>query len=105
MTLQTVIIEVKGCWNKGLYNDITNQLAERYLKGYPACQHGLYLVGWFNCPQWDEKDYRNDDAKKFNSIDELQKLLTQQAESLSQEDLHIKACVINASLHHKEEQQ
>ena len=53
----TVIIEVKGCWHKEVNTAMQTQLTERYLKDN-SCRHGLYLVGWFNCPQWDRADYR-----------------------------------------------
>ena len=48
----TVIIEVKGCWNSELDRAMEEQLLGRYLKDN-LCQHGLYLVGWFNCDLWD----------------------------------------------------
>jgi len=46
----TVIIEVKGCWHPELDHAMKTQLVDRYLKDN-RCQHGLYLVGWFNCDQ------------------------------------------------------
>src|SRR5260370_12936093 len=51
----SVIIEVKGCWNKGVKTDMKGQLRDRYLKDN-RCQFGLYLVGWFNCAQRDTGD-------------------------------------------------
>jgi len=71
------------------------QLADRYLKD-SDCNNGLYLVGWFNCDQWDNKDYRKK-ASKLN-IDELMKLLNAQAAKLSQNDINMKIFVINTSL-------
>jgi len=53
----TVIIEVKGCWHRDLDNAMGTQLVGRYLKDN-HCQYGLYLVGWFNCDQWDTTDSR-----------------------------------------------
>ncbi|MEQ8168730.1 MAG: hypothetical protein ABRQ38_07510 [Candidatus Eremiobacterota bacterium] len=98
------IIEVKGCWNKGLFKDIEKQLVKRYLENN-QCRHGLYLVIWFNCLQWDKNDNRRKKAyeKKRNNIEKLLEDLKKQAKNLSQEGLHIEAFVINASLHHKEE--
>ena len=49
---ESVIIEVKGCWNSGLDRAMEEQLVGRYLQDN-RCQHGLYLVGWFNCDLWD----------------------------------------------------
>lgn len=51
------IIEVKGCWNRGLKKDMQRQLVDRYLKDN-QCAHGLYLVGWYQCQLWDETDGR-----------------------------------------------
>jgi hypothetical protein len=50
----SVIIEVKGCWNLDHDHAMKTQLVDRYLRDN-RCQHGLYLVGWFNCEQWDDK--------------------------------------------------
>jgi predicted NACHT family NTPase len=89
------VIEVKGCWNPELDMAMDTQLADRYLKD-SDCNNGLYLVGWFNCDQWDNKDYRKK-ASKLN-IDELMKLLNAQAAKLSQNDINMKIFVINTSL-------
>lgn len=89
------IIEVKGCWNRELNMAMETQLADRYLKD-SDCNNGLYLVGWFNCDQWDNKDYRKTDSKL--NIEELRKRLNAQAAKLSQTDINIKIYVINASL-------
>ncbi|RZB29290.1 MAG: hypothetical protein AEth_01258 [Candidatus Argoarchaeum ethanivorans] len=90
------IIEVKGCWNPKLDRAMKTQLVDRYLKDN-CCQHGMYLVGWFNCNQWDSKDYRKEDAPKIN-IDEAQKKFDAQAVDLSQQDMRIKAFVMNTAL-------
>lgn len=44
----TVVIEVKGSWNKEVPTNMQDQLVNRYLKtgGYT---HGLYLIGWYVC--------------------------------------------------------
>jgi hypothetical protein len=49
----TVIIEVKGCWNPGVREDLKGQLADRYLALNPDAV-GIYLVGWFVCDRWDD---------------------------------------------------
>jgi len=94
----TVIIEVKGCWNKELQHAMQTQLVERYLKEN-HCQHGLYLVGWFLCDRWDESDYKKADTPKL-SMDEMQKQLDAQAVELTQQNIRVKALVIDTSLHH-----
>jgi hypothetical protein len=90
------IIEVKGCWNDKLDQAMRTQLADRYLQDN-RCQHGLYLVGWFNCDQWDNSDDRKRQAPKF-SIDEAQQQFDAQAVDLSQHDLQVKAVILNTAL-------
>lgn len=92
----TAIIEVKGCWHPELNHAMQTQLAERYLKDN-RCQHGLYLVGWFNCDQWDEKDHRMREVPELTT-NEAHKLFDDQAAQLSQEGRRIKALVINTAL-------
>ena len=51
------VIEVKGCWHPDLKTSIQAQLIEKYLQG-PDCQHGIYLIVWFDPENWDDDDYR-----------------------------------------------
>jgi len=90
------IIEVKGCWNSELDNAMETQLVNQYLKNN-RCQNGLYLVGWFNCEQWDSSDYRKKQPPNLTK-DEVQKQFDAQANELSQHDTLIKAFVINTAL-------
>jgi hypothetical protein len=92
----TVIVEVKGCWNKGLSKDMEEQLRDRYLRDNP-CQHGLYIVGWFRCDQWDSKDYREGDTPK-RTVQEQQQILDAQAQALSVGDVRIRSLVMNVAL-------
>ncbi len=92
----TVIIEVKGCWHTDLDHAMKTQLMERYLKDN-FCQHGLYLIGWFNCKQWDDGDYRKKKSSG-DDIDEAQKRFNDQAAELSQQNMQIKAFVLNTAL-------
>jgi len=93
----TVIIEVKGCWNPGLQNAMETQLLDRYLKNN-QCDHGLYLVGWFNCDQWDNDDYRKGDSPKTN-LDDTQKKFEEQAIELSKQGKTLVSYVLNTALH------
>jgi predicted NACHT family NTPase len=93
----TAIVEVKGCWHSELSQAMETQLVGKYLKD-SHCQHGLYLVGWFNCENWDDNDYRKGRPPKM-TMGEAQELLDSQAASLSEGGLEIKALVINAALH------
>ena len=93
----TVIIEAKGCWNnKELDTAMEEQLVNRYLKDN-SCQHGLYLIAWFNCEQWDDSDYRKRDAPKI-SIEEAKEKFEQQAAELSNSGVTVKAFVLNTAL-------
>ncbi len=92
----TVIIEVKGCWHTDLNHAMKTQLVDRYLKDN-RCQYGLYLVGWFNCIQWDEKDSRKQRSPKI-SIDKARIQFDTQAVELSQQNTRIKAFVMNTAL-------
>jgi hypothetical protein len=91
----TVVIEVKGCWNKDLWTAMKTQLADRYLHESHA-EHGLYLVGWFNCPQWDSSN----GSKKapIITLQEAEARLNQQANELSRGTLQVKPLILDTSL-------
>lgn len=92
-----VIIEAKGCWNRGLDTDMEEQLAKRYLKDSP-CQHGLYFVGLYYCKKWDDEDYKKRDCRRRDK-EEAQAYFDDQAAALSaQEGKTIRALVINTAL-------
>lgn len=91
----TVIIEIKGCWHQELNLAMKTQLVDRYLKDN-RCKHGLYLIGWFNCPQWDNKDSRKQQSPKI-SIEEARKQFDAQAADLSQQSIQVKAFVMNTA--------
>jgi len=94
----SAIIEVKGCWNKKELNHaMKTQLVERYLKDN-LCQFGLYLVGWFNCIQWDKTDSRIKKTPRKINIDGARKQFDAQAKELSQAGLEIRAFVMNTAL-------
>ena len=93
----SVIVEAKGCWNAGLNTAMEDQLVGRYLADNPACRHGLYLVGWFNCPQWDEADGRKQRAPRY-SLEEARERFANQAGALSGRGPHVQAVVVNTAL-------
>ena len=88
-----VIVEVKGCWNPQLNSAMETQLVDGYLKC--VTQYGIYLIGWFNCKQWDKKDSRK--PPKL-SPKEAQKKFETQAVNLSKQGLKIKAVILDTSL-------
>ena len=92
----TVIIEVKGCWNEDLNTSMEEQLVNRYLKDN-TCQNGIYLVGWFNCIQWDKSDSNKGKAPKI-SIYEAREKFEKQAKQLSKLGVKVKSFVLNTAL-------
>ena len=92
----TVIVEVKGSWNDKLRKDMEAQLLDRYMKNN-RCKHGLYIVGWFYCPQWSDRDSRKKHARKA-TVAEAQEQFDLQATDLSQGDIRIKSFIIDAAL-------
>jgi hypothetical protein len=50
-----VVIEIKGCWNPEIKTALKHQLVETYLRPN-GLTHGIYLVGWFVCDAWVEKN-------------------------------------------------
>ena len=95
--LVSVIVEAKGCWSRELDTAMEEQLAGRYLADNPTCRHGLYLVGWFNCAQWDEADWRKAKAPRYG-IGEARERFAEQARTLSKSGRHIQAVVVDAAL-------
>ncbi len=84
-----LIVECKGSWNEEIYTAMESQLVGRYL-AENECQHGLYLVGWF--------DGADPSFLPPQPIDECKSLLHAQAAELSVGGTHVKAVVLDASL-------
>ena len=91
----TVVVEVKGCWNRGLLTDMEKQLKERYLEG--VTKYGLYLVCWFASEKWDDQDERKRRCGKW-TIEELKSTLEAKAKRLSVDGLRIRTYVLDCSL-------
>jgi hypothetical protein len=91
-----VIVETKGCWNQGVKTAMETQLVDRYLKDN-QCQHGLYLVGWFACPQWDAKDYRKKDTPDMD-VQGARLFFDNQAATVSVGSRVVRAVVLNIAL-------
>ena len=49
----TVVIEIKGCWNKDVTTAVASQLVGDYIQPN-GHTHGIYIVGWFVCDQWEK---------------------------------------------------
>jgi len=72
------------------------QLVDRYFRDN-VCQHGLYLVGWFNCDRWDPDDRRRASSRRI-SREEGRQRLDDQAGAVSQGAVTVRAFVLNAAL-------
>ncbi len=69
----TVVVEVKGCWNRGLKSDAEEQLVQKYLLPH-GWTYGLYIVGWFVCDAWhDVRKYLVSDTVE-NAREEVRQL-------------------------------
>ncbi|MEN9938534.1 MAG: hypothetical protein RLZZ387_5113 [Chloroflexota bacterium] len=87
----TVVVEVKGCWHREVLTAMETQLVQRYLKDN-ECRHGLYLVGWFYCPQWENP------PRKYGTQQNLQSLLDAQAASMASHGVTVQARVLNTAI-------
>lgn len=95
----TVTIEVKGEWTAELHTAMETQLLNRYM-AENDCSHGLYLVGWYHCPQWNDPDDRRKRVRAGITKDELVESLEKHARSLSGAGSLIRALVLDLSLRH-----
>jgi hypothetical protein len=95
----TVVVEVKGAWNRDVLTAMRDQLRDRYLCGSNS-RHGVYVVGWFPVEQWDPGDYRRGDAQRQlpPSLAEARLLFTTQADGLSGQDRRVGAVVLDCTL-------
>jgi hypothetical protein len=92
-----IIIEVKGCWNPELKTAMETQLVGRYLADNPI-RAGLFLVGWYMCPQWDKKDSKYIKAPKRLDLEKARAFFKAQAVNLSISGRHVAAYVLNTAL-------
>jgi hypothetical protein len=91
-----VIIEVKGCWNRGLFPNMQSQLVDQYIKNNDRCSHGLYLIGYYRSDKWDEQEKNAKKCRKY-SKDQLEKLLEQKQQNLvCDKQIRIKTYVFDA---------
>ncbi|NJL57751.1 hypothetical protein HC928_23435 [bacterium] len=92
----TVIIEVKGCWHSEVQTAMQSQLVERYLSDN-VCPYGLYLVGWFNCQQWNDEDSRKKQAPQI-TLNQARIQFDEQAQRLTLSVNTVRAYVLNTAL-------
>jgi hypothetical protein len=92
----TAIVETKGSWSPDLDRAMETQLRDRYLKDHHS-PFGLYLVGWFSCPEWNGSDPRNKRSPKI-TVKDARERFSRQAASLTANGATLRAYVLNASL-------
>ena len=92
----SLVIEVKGCWNQRLAQDMADQLADRYLAP-PNQRCGIYLIAWFDAAHWTADDYRK--SRCVVPKDSLEQIYRNQAADLSDaRDLVLQSVVLDGSL-------
>lgn len=91
----SVIVEVKGSWNRGLLDDMEGQLLDRYMRSN-ECRSGLYLVAHFSAASWADDDARKTASGKW-SVEALRDTLAAQAKSLSSRAI-VESFVLDATL-------
>lgn len=94
----TLVIEVKGAWNAETTTALKDQLVNKYLAPAGDSRHGLFVVGWYDCPMWDKRDRRRGKALGHGNMTALRRRLNRQARSASQTGLVVRACVLDARL-------
>ncbi|MEV8547264.1 hypothetical protein [Streptomyces sp. NPDC051572] len=87
----TVVIECKGCWNRDLPTALADQLVRDYLRTPRTA--GIYLIGYFDCPRWDEDDRRRR-HRAVHTIEALQ----QEQDARAQEQCDQHGAVVTASI-------
>jgi hypothetical protein len=91
-----VIVEVKGCWNSDLKTAMESQLKKRYLCEND-CEHGFYVVGWFQCESWNIKDSRRRATPRW-TLEEAREFFRGQQARLSEDNCHLESVVLDTSL-------
>lgn len=94
-----VTIETKGCWHRDLDTAMESQLVGQYLST-DDCRHGIYLVGWFVCSAWtDKNDSRLKRVPKL-SLSQVKEKYEQQANHLSTKNvLCVKSVILDISFY------
>ncbi len=93
----TIVIEVKGCWNRELRTAMTSQLKERYM-AQNNIYHGIYLVGWFLCDSWEKKDLKSRWQSGSKDLEDLRNHLTNQSAELSVDGFEIQPYILDVTL-------
>ncbi len=92
----SVMVEVKGSWNRDLMTAMESQLVERYLTG--QITQGIYVTGYFAADTWKDSDRKRTAARR-HTIAGLTRDLQQQAEDVStRRVVGVESIVLDCSL-------
>ena len=92
----TVMVEVKGSWNRDLMTAMESQLVERYLTG--QITQGIYVTGYFAADTWKGSDRKRTAARR-HTLTDLTRDLQQQAEDVStRRVVGVESIVLDCSL-------
>jgi len=91
----SVVIETKCCWNQEIKKAMETQLLNKYMKN-SRLDYGIYLVGWFNSEKWDSDDKKRKRVPDI-SIENAEKMFSDQAIELSKDQKQIKSYVLDIS--------
>jgi hypothetical protein len=86
---------VKGCWHAAVRTGLDTQLVDGYLKVH-GWRCGIYLVGWFVCPQWETPDNKLLSASAADAAKELDVLAAGFDGVNSQ--FHVRSCLLDCTL-------
>jgi hypothetical protein len=92
----SVIVEVKGSWNSGLDEAMETQLVQRYM-AESQCQHGIYVVGWYDSVKWDTRDKSRKRQSQRRDKEKTSTALLEQAAHLTDGTRVIKSMVLDLS--------
>ncbi|WP_158900055.1 NACHT domain-containing NTPase [Burkholderia sp. L27(2015)] len=98
---QTVrlVIEVKGCWNDDLYSSPTTQLRDNYMRALGS-NEGVYVVMWFLCDRWADKDGRKQKTRRLvpgGTLDECYELVASACEQASSKTTLLSPVIIDCT--------
>jgi hypothetical protein len=93
----TVVAEVKGCWNDGIFGSIQSQLVNRYMADLQSIC-GIYIAVWFDLESWTRDDSRRAKAAAHGDREELRLNLEARAAQETRGGRRVAVVILDASL-------
>lgn len=95
----SVIVEVKGCWNREIPGSLETQLVDQYLVPM-GLAHGIYVVARFAEDGWVETDGRRNRKYSRMPIEEITTELTElAAEVAARREVQVDSVVLGIGTH------